>query len=164
MTIFPAGSPTTVKARKEVVLAAGTVGTTKILQLSGIGNADDLNALKIPVLIGNPDVGANLIDHVLLPNIFNVKDSLDTVLRDPTLVGAAINEWSVNKTGLIANIIANTFGFQRLPSDLPIFKTVADPASGPKSPHWEIFPIVSTLHMSELYFGSCLYISDRIFG
>jgi len=137
----------TVKARKEVILAAGTIGTTQILQLSGIGNADDLKALNIPVLIDNPAVGANLIDHVLLPNIFNVKDSLDNLLRDPSLLGAAINEWTVNKTGVIANTLGNTFGFARVPSDSPIFKTVADPASGPKSPHWEMIHTVSTLQV-----------------
>ncbi|KIM43770.1 GMC oxidoreductase [Hebeloma cylindrosporum] len=130
----------TVKARKEVILSAGTIGTTQILQLSGIGNSADLKALKIPVLINNPAVGANLIDHVLLPNVFNVKDgeSLDNFLRDPNLLGPAIDEWTANKTGIIANSVANTFGFARLPSNSTIFKTVADPASGPKSPHWEI--------------------------
>jgi len=133
-----------VNARKEVILAAGSIGTAQILQLSGIGNADDLKALNIPVLIDNPAVGANLIDHLVLPNIFNVKDSMDNVLRDPSLFGAALDEWTANKTGVITDTIANTFGFARLPSDSPIFKTVADPASGPKSPHWETLIIVST--------------------
>jgi choline dehydrogenase len=146
--------PTTVKAHKEVILAAGTIGTTQILQLSGIGNSDDLKALEIPVLIDNPAVGANLIDHVLLPNIFNVKESMDTLLRDTNLFGAAINEWTVNKTGVIADTVANTFGFLRLPGNLSIFQTVADPASGPMSPHWEIIPVVSALHkVRVLYFG-----------
>ena len=135
------------KARKEVILSAGTIGTTQILQLSGIGNADDLKALNIPVLIDNPAVGANLIDHVFLPNIFNAQESLDMFLRDSSLVGAAIEEWTTNKTGIIANNIANTFGFARLPSHSPIFKTVADPASGPKSPHWEMLFSVSSLHL-----------------
>ena len=139
-----AGSPTTVKARKEVILAAGTIGTTQILQLSGIGNAGDLETLKIPVLIDNPAVGANLVDHILMPNIFNAQDSL---MKDPSLLATAMNEWTVNRTGLIANAVGNTFGFARLPSNSSIFKTVADPASGPKSPHWEIIPTVSTLHL-----------------
>ena len=140
---------TTVKARKEVILSAGTIGTTQILQLSGIGNADDLNALKIPVLIDNPAVGANLIDHVLLPNIFNVKgeESLDTLLRDPSLISSAIDEWTTNRTGVVANAPVNTLGFARLPGSLPIFKTVADPASGPKSPHWEIIISVCALYL-----------------
>jgi choline dehydrogenase len=151
--VLSAGPPTTVKACKEVILAAGTIGTTQILQLSGIGNADDLKALGIPVLVDNPAVGANLIDHVLLPNIFNVKDSLDTLLRDTKLLGAAINEWTVNKTGVIANTLGNTFGFARLPNDSSIFTTVDDPASGPKSPHWEIIHTVSTLHIIIVYLG-----------
>jgi len=164
MTISPAGSPITVNARKEVILAAGTIGTTQILQLSGIGNADDLEALNIPVLIDNPAVGANLVDHVLLPNIFNVKDSLDTLFRDPSLLGAAIDEWTVNKTGVIANTNGNTFGFARLPSDSPIFQTVADPASGPKSPHWEIIPVVSTLHMVGVVFWMVLKLPIGFLG
>lgn len=149
MTISPlaAGSPTTVNARKEVILAAGTIGTTQILQLSGIGNADDLEALKIPVLIDNPAVGANLTDHPSLSNIFNVKDSLDTLLRNSTLLGAVINEWTVNKTGIVATVGGNAFGFSRFPSDSPAVEIVPDPASGPKSPHWEMLPAVSTLHM-----------------
>ena len=145
------------KARKEVILSAGTIGTTQILQLSGIGNADDLKALGIPVLIDNPAVGSNLIDHVFLPNIYNAQESLDTVLRDSGLLGAAMEEWIMNKTGIIANNIANTFGFARLPSNSSIFKTVADPASGPKSPHWEMIFSVSAL-WSTFGCNHCLYI------
>ena len=72
-----------------------------------------------------------------MPNIFNVKgdESLDKFLRDLSLLEAAIDQWTTNRTGIVANGIANTFGFVRLPNNLPIFKTVADPASGPKSPH-----------------------------
>ena len=146
MTISLDGfTPTTVTARREVILSAGTIGTAQILQLSGIGNPHDLVSLGIPVIIDNPAVGANLIDHVLLPNIFNVKgeESLDTLLRDPNLLGAAVDEWTANKTGIIANTVANTFGFARLPSNSPILETHGDPASGPKSPHWEIVFAVS---------------------
>ena len=136
-------------ARKEVILSAGSIGTAQILQLSGIGNADDLNALNIPVLIDNPAVGANLIDHVFLPNIFNVKgnESLDSFIRDPGLVEAAIDQWTANKTGIIGSNLVNTFGFARLPSNSSIFNIVADPASGPKSPHWEMVFAVSNLRL-----------------
>jgi len=148
-----------VKARKEVILSAGTIGTTQILQLSGIGNADDLKALNIPVLIDNPTVGANLIDHLLVPNIFNVTDggSLDDFLRNSTLLRAAMDEWTTNRTGIIGNGGGNTFGFARLASNSPIFKTVADPASGPKSPHWEIVIIVTALHLVRILLPTSLY-------
>ena len=163
MTVSIGGSDlTTVKAHKEVILSAGMIGTTQILQLSGIGNADKLKMLNIPVLINNPAAGANLIDHILLPNIFNVKgnESLDLFLRDPNILGAVINQWTANRTRVVANSAVNTFGFARLPNNLLIFKTVADPASGPKSPHWEMVFIVRN---SKFYFGQCLYL-DRIFG
>jgi len=76
----------------------------QILQLSGIGNADDLKALNIPVLINNPAVGANLSNHLLVPNIFNVTgdESLDKFLRDPSLLQAAIDQWTMNRTGIVS--------------------------------------------------------------
>ena len=153
------------KARKEVILSAGTVGTAQILQLSGIGNADDLKALNIPILIDNPAVGANLIDHVFLPNIFNVKgdESLDRFLRSATLLGE-IDQWTTNRTGIVANSVANTYGFARLPSDSPVFKTVADPASGPKSPHWEIIVAVNALHLVRVLFPMSLYFCIGFFS
>ena len=133
------------KARKEVILSAGTIGTTQILQLSGIGCASDLRMLGISVVIDNPAVGANFSDHVFVPNIFDVKgeESLDNLLRDPSLIGAAIDEWTANRTGIITNSVGNIFGFARLPSNSPILKTLGDPASGPKSPHWEMVFAVS---------------------
>ncbi len=52
------------RAQREVLLAAGAIGSPQLLLLSGIGPADDLRALKIPVLADIPEVGANLQDHL----------------------------------------------------------------------------------------------------
>ncbi|MBI3649003.1 MAG: GMC family oxidoreductase N-terminal domain-containing protein [Actinobacteria bacterium] len=46
-----------------VVLSAGTYGSPSILMRSGIGQADHLQAIGIPVLLDLPGVGANLADH-----------------------------------------------------------------------------------------------------
>ena len=46
-----------------VILAAGTYGSPSILMRSGIGPADQLQDVGIPVQIGLPGVGANLADH-----------------------------------------------------------------------------------------------------
>jgi choline dehydrogenase-like flavoprotein len=56
----------TVKARKEVILSAGTVHTPQILQLSGIGPKDLLEKAKIDVLVDIPGVGQNFQDHAYL--------------------------------------------------------------------------------------------------
>lgn len=53
-----------IRARREVILSAGAIGSPRLLQLSGIGPADDLRALGIDVVLDQPDVGANLQDHV----------------------------------------------------------------------------------------------------
>lgn len=52
-----------VMSRKEVILSAGTVNSPKILMQSGIGKAEDLKKLDIPVVKDLP-VGENLQDHV----------------------------------------------------------------------------------------------------
>jgi len=52
-------------AAREVVLAAGAVGSPRLLQLSGIGPAEWLRELGIDVVLDLPGVGANLHDHVL---------------------------------------------------------------------------------------------------
>ncbi|KAF8170084.1 hypothetical protein BJ912DRAFT_1025458 [Pholiota molesta] len=138
----PGSAPVTIHANKEVILSAGTIGTAQILQLSGIGNKPDLEALKIPVLIDLPGVGKNLMDHTFLPNLFTVhgQDSFDHILRSSDLTTAAVTQWATNKTGFIANNVANNFGFARIPEDSSILKKIEDPAPGPHSPHFEFIP------------------------
>jgi choline dehydrogenase-like flavoprotein len=51
---------------REIILTAGAYGSPQILMLSGIGSADELGSLGIPVVVDLP-VGTNLQDHPLLP-------------------------------------------------------------------------------------------------
>lgn len=60
-------------ARRAVVLAAGSVNTPQLLQLSGIGPADHLRALGIDVLHDSPAVGHNLQDHLGVNYTFRAK-------------------------------------------------------------------------------------------
>ena len=48
----------------EVVLSGGAINTPQLLQLSGVGAAQDLGALGIDVVVDLPGVGANLQDHL----------------------------------------------------------------------------------------------------
>lgn len=50
-------------AKKKVILCSGAINTPAILQRSGIGNIDTLTKLNIPVVVNNPNVGANLQNH-----------------------------------------------------------------------------------------------------
>jgi choline dehydrogenase len=56
-----------VRARREVVLAAGAIGTPRILLSSGIGPAGHLEEVGIPVVVDSPGVGEGLQDHAKQP-------------------------------------------------------------------------------------------------
>jgi choline dehydrogenase len=53
----------TIRAEREVVLTAGAYNSPQLLMQSGIGPADLLTALGIPVVVDQPLVGQNLQDH-----------------------------------------------------------------------------------------------------
>jgi len=60
------GAPEVIRARREVILAASSINSPKLLMLSGIGPAAHLAEHGIPVLADRPGVGANLQDHLEL--------------------------------------------------------------------------------------------------
>lgn len=59
------GKEIKVKAKKEVILSAGTIGSPQILMQSGIGPVDQTLAQAIKFTLDLPGVGANLQDHVV---------------------------------------------------------------------------------------------------
>ncbi|WP_332119268.1 GMC family oxidoreductase [Azorhizobium caulinodans] len=62
----------TLNARREVILAAGALGSPQLLMLSGIGPAEHLAAKGIDVVLDRPGVGSNLQDHLQLRLIYKV--------------------------------------------------------------------------------------------
>jgi len=73
--VLPAqgGAPLRVRATREVVMAAGAVGTPQILQLSGIGPGALLHEMGIPVRHELAGVGENLQDHLQIRAVFSVQ-------------------------------------------------------------------------------------------
>lgn len=57
------GENVEVRVKREVILSAGALASPKLLMLSGIGPAADLNEHDIDVVLDAPGVGANLMDH-----------------------------------------------------------------------------------------------------
>jgi choline dehydrogenase-like flavoprotein len=58
------GVSTRARAEREVLLAGGAIGSAQLLLLSGIGPADELRALDVPVVADRAEVGRNLQDHL----------------------------------------------------------------------------------------------------
>jgi choline dehydrogenase len=67
------GAPLRVRATREVVLAAGAIGTPHILELSGIGAPDRLATHGIAPRHALPGVGENLQDHLQVRAVFGVE-------------------------------------------------------------------------------------------
>ena len=57
-------APTVARATREVIASSGAIGTPKLLMQSGIGPADHLRAVGVPVQHDLPGVGENLQDHL----------------------------------------------------------------------------------------------------
>lgn len=55
-----------VRAAREVIVSSGVIDSPKLLMLSGIGPADHLRSLSLPVVADVPGVGRNLQDHLKL--------------------------------------------------------------------------------------------------
>jgi choline dehydrogenase len=63
------GAVRDITADKEVILAAGTINSPKLLMLSGVGEAKALRSFGIDVVENLPGVGENLQDHVLVSGV-----------------------------------------------------------------------------------------------
>lgn len=57
----------TVRATKDVILSAGSMQSSKLLELSGIGDCGLLASLGIKCLVNNTNVGENFQNHLMLP-------------------------------------------------------------------------------------------------
>ena len=66
------GATRSARCRGEVVLAAGAIGSIQLLKLSGVGPADELGRLGVPLVLDRPGVGENLQDHLQLRLIYEV--------------------------------------------------------------------------------------------
>jgi choline dehydrogenase len=74
-------------ASREVLLAAGSINSPKLLEHSGIGRADVLVDLGIEVSHASPGVGENLQDHLQIRTVFKVKNTKTLNERANSLVG-----------------------------------------------------------------------------
>jgi choline dehydrogenase len=95
------GRQVTVTARREVILCAGAIGSPQILQLSGVGPADLLQRLGIPVVHALPGVGANLQDHLQIRAVYQVQGARTLNTLASTLWGKAgiALEYALSRSG-----------------------------------------------------------------
>lgn len=99
------------RAEREVILCGGAVNSPQLLLLSGVGPAEELQELGIPVLHDLPGVGRNLHDHLLIVTGFAAR-------RTRTLDDAATFSnllcWMLFRSGPLTSNLAEAGGFVRL--------------------------------------------------
>ncbi len=98
------GATHEVRAAKEVILAAGTLRSPQLLQLSGIGPAALLQSHGIPLVKELPGVGANLQDHLQLRLIYKCTKPITTNDQLASLYGQMKIglKWLLFRTGPLA--------------------------------------------------------------
>ncbi len=111
-----------VKARREVIMAAGAFGSPQLLMLSGIGAAAELQKFGVPVVQDLPGVGKNFHDHIDYVQTWRVPSSTDTVglsLRGAGKVTGAMLEWKNKRSGLMTTSFATAGAFLRSSPEVP---------------------------------------------
>ncbi|KAF2838217.1 GMC oxidoreductase [Patellaria atrata CBS 101060] len=96
------GQEYTVQAKAEVIVCGGSINSPQILELSGIGDPNVLNAAGIPVKVENPNVGENLQDRLMTCAVFEIDPTIQTredLIKDPGLSKAAALEYEQTKSG-----------------------------------------------------------------
>lgn len=134
----PRGVPRKFGAEREIILCAGALQSPKLLQLSGIGPADHLRSLGLPVICDSPGVGANLRDHWGLRLQYRL---LRPAGHNPRLRGAGLwmsaLRYLVCGTGVLSSAAAEvgafikaTPGASRPDAELQISPLSVVPATG----------------------------------
>jgi len=75
---------------REIILAAGAIGSPQLMMLSGVGPAQHLSEHGIPIVLDKPGVGANLHDHLQLRTIYKVQGAKTLNAMAGSLVGRAL--------------------------------------------------------------------------
>ena len=114
------GETFTARARAEVILAGGAINSPQLLELSGIGNPDLLNAQGIEVISALPGVGENLQDHFVIGNRYRMKagsPSVNQQSRGLAMIGEVF-KYLTQRKGLLTLSAAHVAAFVKTRPEL----------------------------------------------
>ncbi|MFM2084754.1 MAG: hypothetical protein RLY95_1572, partial [Pseudomonadota bacterium] len=122
----------TVRAKCEVILSAGAIGSPQILQLSGIGDSALLAKHGIDTVVDSKGVGANLQEHLQIRSVYEVSGV-------KTLNTMANTLWGKAKIGL-EYALKRTGPMSMAPSQLGAF-TKSDPSREHANLEYHVQPL-----------------------
>ena len=119
-------------AQAEVLVAAGSINSPKLLELSGIGQPERLAGLGIEVVHESPGVGENLQDHLQIRTVFKVRNAR-------TLNTLANSVWGKLSIGL-EYALRRSGPLSMAPSQFGMF-TKSDPARATPDLEYHVQPL-----------------------
>ncbi len=122
-----------VRARREVIVASGSINSPHLLQVSGIGPAAHLKSIGVDVAHDLPGVGSNLADHYATRISHRLKpgtQSINGLSRGLPLVGE-VAKWLTVGTGALTFGVssAQCFARSREGVEAPDIQLLFSPAS-----------------------------------
>ena len=117
----PDGSVETVRAKREVIVAGGAIGSPHLLLASGVGPAEQLQAHGVEVVHNAPSVGENLLDHL---HSFLIVETTKPVsmlsdIKFPKNIFHLANV-AVRRKGLLSEFIMSAGGFFKTRPELDV--------------------------------------------
>ncbi len=126
------GTCHTAKARREVILSAGAIGSIQVLHRSGIGPGGWLKQAGIEVAVDHPGVGRNLQDHMQQRAMYRIKgaQTLNDIVHSPLRKALMGLDYLVRRRGPLT----------MAPSQLGIF-TKSDPSQSRANIEFHVQPL-----------------------
>lgn len=104
----------TIRARKEVIVSAGSFQSPQLLMVSGIGPKETLQQHDINVVHDSPGVGQNMKDHVLFGTAHRVNVMTGSAFGDSAMRAQFEEQYAQGK-GPMTNPGIDILGWERLP-------------------------------------------------
>lgn len=128
-----ADSLCSIRAKKEIILSAGAVGSPHLLQCSGIGDEKLLSSHKVDTKVHLPGVGANLQDHLQIRAVFRLADGVKTL-------NSIANSWVGNAKMALEYVVSQSGPMSMAPSQLGLFAKSSEDVKTPDL-QWHVQPL-----------------------
>lgn len=103
------------RARRGVVLSAGSVRSPQLLELSGVGDSAHLERLGVPVACHLPGVGANLQDHLMTRLTFEsaIRGTVNDMMASPWSLARSLLRYALHRDGIFSTPSLTATSFVR---------------------------------------------------
>ncbi|MGO4560276.1 GMC family oxidoreductase [Mesorhizobium sp. 2RAF21] len=114
------GSVVEAKARRGVVISAGSLNSPHLLMLSGIGDPAELAKHGIENVVASPEVGRNLMEHPGLHITAEVNIDTGNIYASPFGMIKTFAQWAIARRGALGVPSASVLAFLKSTADQPV--------------------------------------------